>query len=111
MRATRVNSSRPRAPDDDAAGAEGVADEAQGSGDQRHQRGRPRTRRRLIAHDQCDGVSTHRNGGVQALESTGGDDEVSKSQEPAAESTNTAASQPTSNEIQSSAEIAETATV
>ncbi|GMF41518.1 unnamed protein product [Phytophthora fragariaefolia] len=97
MRATRVKSSRPRAPDDNAAGTEGVADEAQGSGDQIHQGGRPRTRRRLIAHDQCDGTSTQRNGGGEGLESAGGVDAVSDSQEPAAESTNTAASQPTSN--------------
>ncbi|GMF32459.1 unnamed protein product [Phytophthora fragariaefolia] len=108
---TRVKSSCPRAPDDNAAGSEGVANDAQGSGDQRHQDGRPRTRRRLIAHDQCDVASTQRNGGGEGLESAGGVDEASNSQEPAAESTNTAASQPTSNEIQPSAEIAETATV
>ncbi|KAE9050313.1 hypothetical protein PR001_g2515 [Phytophthora rubi] len=51
MRATRVKSSRTRAPDDSAAGAEDVSDEAQSNGNLRRIRGQPRTRRRRIAHD------------------------------------------------------------
>ncbi|KAE8984658.1 hypothetical protein PF011_g20693 [Phytophthora fragariae] len=103
MRATRVKSSRTRAPDDSAAGAEDFSDEAQSSGDQRRIRGQPRTRRRLIAGDQREGAQLEQ--GDEALECTGDVHMTAGSHGPTAER------QPTSNEIQPSAEIVETANV
>ncbi|KAE9307071.1 hypothetical protein PF008_g21321 [Phytophthora fragariae] len=103
MRATRVKSSRTRAPDDSAAGAEDFSDETQSSGDQRRIRGQPRTRRRLIAGDQREGAQLEQ--GDEALECTGDVHMTAGSHGPTAER------QPTSNEIQPSAEIVETANV
>ncbi|KAE9018946.1 hypothetical protein PF010_g5852 [Phytophthora fragariae] len=103
MRATRVKSSRTRAPDDSAAGAEDFSDEAQSSGDQRRIRGQPRTRRRLIACDRREGAQVEQ--GDEALECAGDVHKTAGSQGPTAER------QPTSNEIQPSAEIVETTNV
>ncbi|GMF48644.1 unnamed protein product [Phytophthora fragariaefolia] len=52
-----LKASRPRASDDEAASAEDIANEALSSGDQRRRRGRPGTRRRLIASDHRQAAS------------------------------------------------------
>jgi hypothetical protein len=99
MRATRVKSSRPRAPDDEASAAAGDAGETQGTGHKRRKRGRPRTRRRLIAPDQSGGASAQDEGGEE-LEHSANVNDAGGSLEP-----------PAASEVRSDFGIAETATV